>query len=94
MPTTYSKADKSHPSLLYNSPLPNAEKILFNGPLTASCDPKHAGADTRPTPPPGTPCGDFAINTVNPPQQPTHGKKRAELPLASRERGHDRRPAE
>ena len=81
MPTTYDKDDKSHPSPLYESPLPNAQKILLNGPLTASCDPKQAGSDTRPTPPPDTPCGDKAINTVNPPQQPTHGQKRANLPL-------------
>jgi len=84
MPTTYAKDDKSHPTLLYESPLTDAEKILYDGPLTASCDPKQAGSDTRPSPPPGTPCGDFAVNTINPPQQPTHGKKRAELPLIPR----------
>jgi acid phosphatase len=84
MPTTYDKDDQAHPSLLYSSPLPNAQKILYDGPLTASCHPKEAGSDTRPTPPPGTPCGDRAINTVNPPQQPTHGQKRANLPLQPR----------
>jgi acid phosphatase len=84
MPTTYDRTDKSHPSLLYESPLPEAKKILVDGPLTASCDPRQAGDDTRPAPPPGTPCGDYAINTINPSQQPTHGAKRAELPLQPR----------
>ena len=48
---------------LYTSPLDGAVK---DGALTASCDPP-AGA---PPTPPGVLCGDWAVNTIQPPYQP------------------------
>jgi acid phosphatase len=48
---------------LYVSPADGAVKDLA---LTASCDP---GPDRGPTPP-GVTCGDFAVNTIQPPYQP------------------------
>jgi acid phosphatase len=54
MPTNYP---------LYTSPLDGAVKDLA---LTASCDPP-AG---RPATPPGVLCGDYAVNTIQPPYQP------------------------
>lgn len=60
MPGTYPKYR------LYKSPLPDAKDILEDGQLTASCRPP-AG---HPEPKAGTPCGDFAVNTIDPSQQP------------------------
>src|SRR4029453_7350688 len=48
---------------LYTSPLDGAVKDLA---LTASCDP---GPGRAPTPP-GVVCGDYAVNTIQPPYQP------------------------
>jgi acid phosphatase len=48
---------------LYRSPLGDAVKDLA---LTASCDP---GPGRAPTPP-GVLCGDYAVNTIQPPYQP------------------------
>jgi acid phosphatase len=70
MPRSYDPTDEEDPSLLYKSPLANATGILYDGRLTASCHPKQAGADTRPAPPPGTACGNWAINTLSPFYQP------------------------
>jgi phospholipase C len=49
--------------LLYASPLGTAVKDLA---LTASCNPPA----NRPPTPPGALCGDFAVNTIQPPFQP------------------------
>jgi acid phosphatase len=68
MPVTYDLEDDD--SLLYKSPLPGAEQILYDGRLTPSCHPKQAGKDTRPTPPPGTPCGNWVVNTSQPFYEP------------------------
>ncbi len=81
LPSTYDRAEEF--SLAYHSPLPDAEHLLYSGDLTPSCHPKPAGADTLPTPPRFIPCGDFAINTINPAQQPTSQGKRSLLPLIS-----------
>ena len=82
VPGTYDRKDEF--SLEYRSPLPDASRVLFSGELTPACRPKPAGADTLPKPPPGVPCGDFAINTINPNQQPTSAGKRRLLPLQPR----------
>jgi acid phosphatase len=73
MPVTYDP-DATDPedseSLLYKSPLPGADDILRDGSLTPSCHPRKAGKDTRPPPPPGTPCGNWVVNTSQPFYQP------------------------
>jgi acid phosphatase len=63
MPTTNNNNPANNPAPLYNSPQPAG---LVDGALTASCEPPA----TRPVTPTGVKCGDFAVNTIQPPYQP------------------------
>jgi acid phosphatase len=68
---------------LYVSPLGSAVK---DSALTASCNPP-AG---RPPTPPGVLCGNYAVNTIQPPFQPYAPGDRAGSPAAGADRPHHR----
>ncbi|HEX7300299.1 MAG TPA: acid phosphatase [Solirubrobacteraceae bacterium] len=57
-------------------PLYKATSPVNDGALTASC---HPGPGRGPTPP-GVTCGDFAVNTIQPPYQPFSSPTAAKLP--------------
>jgi phospholipase C len=52
-----------------NYPLYKATAPVVDGALTVSCDPPSVPAGRVPAPP-GTLCGDYAVNTIQPPYQP------------------------